>query len=131
MESFRETVLVIRGKHRTRWFHPRENSPTLRLVRAIHRDREIIRQQDILARQVISLLSSARHRASKHLSNLIHRKDGSESKYDPAEIRISTASNAERWLPGPLLVRGHLREYFNELALWQDLDNGAYSVYLK
>ncbi|KAJ8122808.1 hypothetical protein O1611_g9747 [Lasiodiplodia mahajangana] len=46
------------------------------------------------------------------------------------ELRISTAPAAERRLPGPLMVQGVMRTYFNEVSLWQNIGGGTYSLYL-
>ncbi|KAI0910345.1 hypothetical protein F4823DRAFT_561977 [Ustulina deusta] len=45
------------------------------------------------------------------------------------ELRISTAPQAEYRLPGARRVGRIPRTYFSELALWQDIGNGTYSLY--
>ncbi|KAI3331720.1 hypothetical protein HD806DRAFT_546068 [Xylariaceae sp. AK1471] len=63
--------------------------------------------------------------------NKLLQPDRTRNKTEQAEeLRISTAPDAERRLLGPLLVRGVMRTYFNELALWQRIGDGTYSLYL-
>ncbi len=47
------------------------------------------------------------------------------------ELRISTAPQAEYRLPGTRRVGRIPRTYFSELALWQDIGNGTYSLYFE
>ncbi|GAW11696.1 hypothetical protein ANO14919_010460 [Xylariales sp. No.14919] len=67
--------------------------------------------------------------------NKISEPDPHDDYRDPdeqaEEIRISTAPGAKGQLIKPLTVRGIRRTYFNELDLWQDIGNGAYSLYFK
>ncbi|TRX94240.1 hypothetical protein FHL15_005008 [Xylaria flabelliformis] len=48
-----------------------------------------------------------------------------------ADLRMSTAPNVEGPLIGPLEVRGKMRTYFSEVALWQNMGHNAYSIYFK
>ncbi|KAI0186095.1 hypothetical protein EV127DRAFT_411455 [Xylaria flabelliformis] len=51
-----------------------------------------------------------------------------------ADLRMSTAPGTDGLLIGPLEVRGKMRTYFSEVALWQDIglgDDDFYSIYFK
>ncbi|KAI0547100.1 hypothetical protein F4679DRAFT_586834 [Xylaria curta] len=49
----------------------------------------------------------------------------------PHDLRLSTAPGVEGPLIGPLQVRGKMRTYFSEVALWQKIGHNAYSIYFK
>ncbi|KAI1752718.1 hypothetical protein F4782DRAFT_546346 [Xylaria castorea] len=47
------------------------------------------------------------------------------------DLRMSTAPGVDGPLIGPLEVRGKMRTYFSEVALWQYIGRNTYSIYFK